>query len=99
MSYQWLLAFFYVFKDKIEEQLYLQNKYKRIYKWQQLTSAEPLSNKKHTDLIVLKNKDVFDSFWKKCLILGRIPLKDEFQQSEKIKELIGSHKKNFLCDP
>jgi len=91
---------FYVFKDKIEEQLYLQSKYKRVYEWKQITASEPLNNKNKANFIIIKNKDIFDLFWKECLSLGRIPLKDEFSQSEKIKELIGSHKRafNVICE-
>jgi DNA phosphorothioation-associated putative methyltransferase len=86
---------FYIFKDKIEEQQYLQSKYKRHHKWQQLTSPEPIEAKDKAKLLITQHQDLFNSFWNTCLELGRIPANDEFEHSEKIRELIGSHKKVF----
>ncbi len=86
---------FYIFKDKIEEQLYLQSKYKRHHKWQQLTSPEPVESKDKAKLLITQNQELFNEFWNVCLELGRIPANDEFDQSEKVRELIGSHKKVF----
>ncbi|MCG9602718.1 DNA phosphorothioation-associated putative methyltransferase [Vibrio sp. Isolate31] len=86
---------FYIFKDKLEEQQYLQSKYKRHHKWQQLTSPEPIEAKDKAKLLITQHQDLFNSFWNTCLELGRIPASDEFEQSDKIRELIGSHKKVF----
>ncbi|MDF2152537.1 DNA phosphorothioation-associated putative methyltransferase [Vibrio sp. CAU 1672] len=86
---------FYIFKDKLEEQLYLQSKYKRHHKWQQLTSPAPIEAKDKAKLLITQNQELFDGFWNTCLDLGRIPSNDEFEQSNKVRELIGSHKKVF----
>lgn len=86
---------FFVFRDKIEEQRYLQNKYKRHHSWQQLTSPVPIDTKDKAKLIITQNNELFDSFWQACLELGRIPTNEEFEQSEQIRGLIGSHKKVF----
>ncbi|HCH2708206.1 TPA: DNA phosphorothioation-associated putative methyltransferase [Vibrio parahaemolyticus] len=86
---------FYVFKDKLEEQQYLQRKYKRHHKWQQLTSPEPVEAKDKAKLLITQNRELFNTFWNTCLELGRIPANDEFEQSDKVRELIGSHKKVF----
>ncbi|CAH6815199.1 conserved hypothetical protein [Vibrio chagasii] len=86
---------FYIFKDKLEEQQYLQSKYKRHHKWQQLTSPEPIEAKDKAKLLITQHQDLFNSFWNTCLELGRIPANDEFEHSGKIRELIGSHKKVF----
>ncbi|MEZ9741721.1 DNA phosphorothioation-associated putative methyltransferase [Vibrio splendidus] len=86
---------FYIFKDKLEEQQYLQSKYKRHHKWQQLTSPEPIEAKDKAKLLITQHQDLFNDFWNTCLELGRIPANDEFEQSDKILELIGSHKKTF----
>ncbi|AEX21538.1 DNA phosphorothioation-associated putative methyltransferase [Vibrio sp. EJY3] len=86
---------FYVFKDKLEEQLYLQSKYKRHHQWQQLTSPEPVESKDKAKLLITQNQELFNAFWNTCLELGRIPANDEFEQSDKARELIGSHKKVF----
>ncbi|MFL7046062.1 DNA phosphorothioation-associated putative methyltransferase [Vibrio cyclitrophicus] len=86
---------FYIFKDKLEEQQYLQSKYKRHHKWQQLTSPEPIEAKDKAKLLITQHQDLFNCFWNTCLELGRIPANDEFEHSDKIRELIGSHKKVF----
>ncbi|WP_182008419.1 DNA phosphorothioation-associated putative methyltransferase [Vibrio sp. B1FLJ16] len=86
---------FYVFKDKLEEQQYLQSKYKRHHQWQQLTSPEPVEAKDKAKLLITQNQELFNAFWNTCLELGRIPAIDEFEQSNTVRELIGSHKKVF----
>ncbi|MGF1688797.1 DNA phosphorothioation-associated putative methyltransferase [Photobacterium japonica] len=90
---------FYIFKDKLEEQQYLQRKYKRHHHWQQLTAPAPSDNKEKTKdqakLVITQHQALFDSFWAQSLELGRIPANDEFTESDKIRELIGSHKKAF----
>ncbi|CDT68122.1 DNA phosphorothioation-associated putative methyltransferase [Vibrio coralliirubri] len=86
---------FYIFKDKLEEQQYLQSKYKRHHKWQQLTSPEPIEAKDKAKLLITQHQDLFNDFWNTCLELGRIPANDEFEQSDNIRELIGSHRKTF----
>lgn len=86
---------FYVFKDKLEEQKYLQSKYQRYHKWQQLTSPEPVHGRNRAKLLITQHQDLFDHFWNTCLELGRVPSNDEFPHSDKIRELIGSHRKAF----
>jgi DNA phosphorothioation-associated putative methyltransferase len=86
---------FYIFKDKLEEQQYLQMRYKRKHTWEQLTSPIPIDTKDKAKLLIIQHQDIFNDFWNKCLELGRIPANDEFDQSETVRELIGSHKKVF----
>lgn len=86
---------FYIFKDKLEEQQYLQSKYKRHHKWHQLTSPEPVESKDKAKLLITQNQELFNTFWQSCLELGRIPSNEEFEQSDKVRELVGSHKKVF----
>lgn len=86
---------FFIFKDKLEEQRYLQSKYKRHHSWQQLTSPVPIDTKDKAKLVITQNKEIFDSFWQTCLELGRIPANEEFAQSEQVRNLVGSHKKVF----
>ena len=87
---------FYIFKDKLEEQTYLQSKYKRTHIWQQLTSPVLLEAKDKAKLVITQHSELFDQFWNQCLTLGRIPANDEFEQSEQVRQLIGSHKKTFM---
>ncbi|WED22802.1 DNA phosphorothioation-associated putative methyltransferase [Vibrio sp. JC009] len=86
---------FFIFKDKIEEQQYLQGKYKRHHQWQQLTSPEPIEAKDKAKLLITQNQELFNGFWNVCLELGRVPANDEFDDSEQMRALVGSHKKVF----
>ena len=86
---------FYIFKDKIEEQIYLGNKYKRQHVWEQRTSPITLDTKEKLKLVIAQHEALFQQFWHKCLELGRPPANDEFDESEQIRNLIGSHKKVF----
>ena len=90
---------FYIFKDKMAEQDYLQRKYKRHNTWKQLTSPEPVNarliQKDQAKLLITQHQELFNDFWQTCLDLGRLPAIDEFEQADKIKALIGSFKKTF----
>ncbi len=86
---------FYIFKDKLTEQSYLQNKYKRHNSWKQLTSPEPVAQKDKAKLLITQNQSLYNAFWQCCLELGRIPVNEEFTQANEIKALTGSFKKTF----
>lgn len=83
---------YYIFKDKQLEQHFLQNRHKRTYKWQHLTAPEP-ANEEQARILFTQHQSLFESFWLTCLTLGRCPANDEFSQSDKIKDVIGSNKK------
>lgn len=83
---------YYIFKDKKLEQQFLQNRHKRTYKWQHLTAPEPV-NEDQARILFTQHHSLFESFWLTCLTLGRCPANDEFDKSDKLKEVIGSNKK------
>ncbi|GLS89949.1 hypothetical protein GCM10007916_10160 [Psychromonas marina] len=90
---------FYIFKDKIAEQHYLQKRYKRHSSWKQLSSPEPTNTrvlqKDKAKLLITQNESLYNDFWQTCLALGRIPANEEFEQAEQIKSLTGAFKKTF----
>ena len=83
---------FYIFKDKELEQEFLQARHKRSYQWQQLTTPKPVSEEQ-ARILFTKHEPLLKSFWLSCLAFGRCPANDEFVDSEKIKEVVGSNKK------
>ena len=83
---------FYVFKDKDLEQHFLQNRHKRSYQWQQLTAPKPVSEDQ-ARILFTKHQELLESFWLSCLAYGRVPANEEFNNSDKIKEVVGSNKK------
>lgn len=85
---------FVVFKDKIEEQLFLLERQNVKRDWQQKTqrqiqSRQPVIQK---DLID-KHLELFTDFWEAALELGRIPANNEFEFSDQIRRIAGSHSK------
>lgn len=83
---------FYVFKDKALEQQFLQNRHKRNYQWKQLTEPKPVSEDQ-ARILFTKHQELLESFWLSCLAYGRMPVSEEFDNSDQIKEVIGSNKK------
>ncbi len=83
---------YFIFRDKQQEQIFLQNRHKRAYKWQHLTAPEPVSEEQ-ARILFTQHQVLFESFWLCCLAYGRTPANEEFTQSDKIKEVIGSNKK------
>jgi len=86
---------FYIFKDKLEEQIYLQRRFKRHTHWKQLTTPAPVAQKDKAKLIITQHQELYNDFWQTCLTLGRLPNTDEFTETAQIKNLTGSFKKTF----
>ena len=84
---------FLVFKDKNDEQAFFLNKNKRTKQWTKL-SERPEVRGSH-ELQYVKNRELLDEFWAKCLELGRLPLFTEFDQSEALEQALGSIQKAY----
>ena len=87
---------FYIFKDKIEEQNYLVSREISKNNWKRLSYAGDPERLKVKQLAFYKlHQEIFDSFWEQVLKLGRMPINEEFSNSEKLKAICGSHQKAF----
>ena len=88
---------FIVFKDKVEEQHFLLDRQHVKRDWNQKTKRElktrAASNEALKKNIIDKNLDLFTDFWETSLDLGRIPANNEFEFSDQIRRVAGSHKK------
>ena len=85
---------FIVFKDKIEEQVFLVDRQHIRRSWKQKTQREiKLHQPRLKKDILEKNIELFTDFWETCLELGRIPANDEFEFSDQIRRVAGSHAK------
>ena len=86
---------FVVFKDKLEEQLFLIDRQNTRKQWRQriFKVRESIDNTEKAKRIIDRNLSLFTDFWHQCLELGRIPANSEFDFSEDIRRLIGSHNK------
>ena len=88
---------FYVYKDKVEEQNFLVNREKVRRNWIKISSNIHPEKLKIRQLALYElHKELFDDFWITCLDLGRIPVNQEFDHSERLRAITGSHKKAFI---
>lgn len=85
---------FLIFKDKLEEQLFLSERQHIRRDWKQKTqrqlSLKPKSIKKD---VIDKHIELFNDYWETTLELGRIPANSEFEFSEQVRRISGSHLK------
>ena len=85
---------FIVFKDKKEEQRFLLDRQSVKRNWVRLSEDRARAPKTvDIESLYAKNKVVFDDFWEATLNLGRMPANSEFEYSEEIRRVTGSHSK------
>ncbi len=85
---------FIVFKDKIEEQSFLSERQHIKRDWTQKTQRQlALKPKTIRKDIIDKNIELFKDYWETTLELGRIPANNEFEFSEQVRRICGSHAK------
>lgn len=85
---------YFIFRDKQLEQAFLQNRHKRQHSWEQKSKPVDVKEAK-TKLLFTKHSDLFETFWKRCILLARCPMKDEFERSDELIDLVGNIKKAF----
>lgn len=83
-----------VFKDKMEEQKFLLERQHVKRNWRQLTQREIQSREQVLKKDIIDNHiELFTDFWETCLDLGRVPANSEFELSDQIRRIAGSHNK------
>ena len=88
---------YFIFKDEELEQKYLEGRFRRKHQWDHKSAPIDLKEAK-TKLLLTKHGELFKSFWEACLLLGRCPIVDEFEQSDELVEVVGNLKKAYrLC--
>jgi DNA phosphorothioation-associated putative methyltransferase len=85
---------YFIFKDKALEQEFLQSRHRRTHSWEHKTQPE-VSSKEKKQLLVSQNEELFKAFWNACLLLGRCPAIDEFNESADLITIAGTLKKAF----
>ena len=87
---------FILFKDKLEEQMFLLERQHVKRDWKQLSQRKRRSaNKDISTETINKHQALFDDFWSTTLDLGRIPANSEFEYSDQLRRVAGSHLKAF----
>lgn len=85
---------FLLFKDKIEEQIFLLERQHIKRDWEQKTQrAINARESTITKDVVDKHIELFTDYWETTLELGRIPANSEFEFSDQIRRIAGSHNK------
>ncbi|MCP4987626.1 MAG: DNA phosphorothioation-associated putative methyltransferase [Colwellia sp.] len=85
---------FFIFKDKLEEQLFLSERQHVKRDWTQKTQRQlALKSKSIRKDIIEKHTELFTDYWETSLELGRIPANSEFEFSDQIRRISGSHNK------
>lgn len=85
---------FYIFKDERAEQDFLVNRQSHRKNWQKLSYREhPERLKIKQKALFTRHQELFNLFWEKCLDFGRLPSNEEFNGSEKLRNICGSLQK------
>lgn len=84
-----------VFYDEIEEQNFFLQRQKRLREWRNPPKTKKPTTKKDSSTVFVKHPELLESFWQTCVDLGRLPLNPEFELSEQIRQVCGSHQKAF----
>ncbi len=85
-----------VFYDEIEEQKFFLQRQKRLREWRRPSRPAAKSiTKKESSTVFSKHPELLESFWLTCVDLGRSPLNAEFELSNQIRQVCGSHRKAF----
>ena len=83
---------FIVFKDKIEEQNFLLERQHVRRNWQQKTQRQIQVRQQSVQKdLIDRNLELFTDFWETTLELGRMPSNGEFEFSDQIRRIAGSH--------
>ena len=88
---------FFVFQDEMDEQAFLSERQHIRREWAQLSQRERVTpaSRVVTQSLFERHQELFEDFWRVCLDFGRIPANSEFEFSERLRTIAGSHKKAF----
>ena len=86
---------FYVFRDALEEQVFLANRFRVRREWRQLTQPSVKIKTHERQNRFEKHRALYEYVWQILLDLGRCPVYQELEQAENIKQAFGSIRKAF----
>ncbi len=89
------LGAFYVFRDPVEQQDFIEARTRRAIDWTQISARLGLGQprKSRWELFYEQHKEVLDTFWATVLRLGRLPAPEEFGRHAELREVMGSPKR------
>ncbi len=86
---------FYVFRDALDEQIFLANRFRVRREWRQLTQPTAKISTAERQSLFEKHRALYEYLWESVLDLGRCPVTQELEQAEPVKQAFGSIRKAF----
>ena len=88
------LGMFYVFRDPVEQQEFIEARTRRAIDWNQISGRLGLGQprKSRSELLYDQHKELLDAFWETTLRLGRLPAPEEFSRHAELRDVMGSPK-------
>ena len=86
---------FYVFRDDLDEQIFLANRFRVRREWRQLTRPPEKISTQERQSLFDKHRALYEYLWDVVLDLGRCPVSTELEQGEELKRAFGSIRKAF----
>jgi DNA phosphorothioation-associated putative methyltransferase len=86
---------FYVFRDDLDEQIFLANRFRVRREWRQLTQPTAKISTFERQSLFDKHRALYEYLWQSVLDLGRCPVTEELEQAEPLKQAFGSIRKAF----
>ncbi|MCP4702014.1 MAG: DNA phosphorothioation-associated putative methyltransferase [Gammaproteobacteria bacterium] len=86
---------FYVFRDALDEQIFLSNRFRVRREWRQLTQPPEKIITRERQSLFDKHRALYEYLWEAVLDAGRCPVSAELEQGEEVKRAFGSIRKAF----
>lgn len=89
------LGVFYVFRDPVEQQDFIEARTRRTIDWTQISARLGLGQprKSRWELFYEQHKELLDVFWATVLRLGRLPAPVEFERHAELRDVMGTPKR------
>ncbi len=89
------LGIFYVFRDPVAQQDFIEARTRRTIDWTQISARLGLGQPRRSrwELFYEQHQELLDAFWTTVLRLGRLPAPEEFERHAELRELMGSPKR------
>lgn len=89
------LGIFYVFRDPVEQQDFIEARTRRTIDWTQVSSRLGLGQprKSRWERFYEQHQELLDAFWTTVLRLGRLPAPEEFERHAELRDVMGTPKR------
>lgn len=91
------LGIFYVFRDPVEQQDFIEARTRRTIDWTQISARLGLGQprKSRWERFYEQHQELLDAFWTTVLRLGRLPAPVEFERHAELRDVMGTPKRTL----